>query len=267
MKTTIKIVLVFFLTIFCFNSCIEEERPFKKVILYVDLSTSFDPLAMEDQVIKVGKMIKGLPKKTRIEIYPMDGGIYTEPLFKYEKGEEDVISVKREAQKQKINQLSDSVQLKLLNMYRGQGKNRKNEYQSCIITSFENAYNNLRFQKDIKNTHVIFMSDMIEQCSESRAGSIFMCSKTRNPDFEEIIGQVTYDYNPDFQLNLLTDDRIHIVVTSNHDNQSRCLKQEEQRKIWLKLLEKIGYENPQGVYYHTAMPDFGKLWNVGEINN
>jgi len=230
------------------------------LFVFCDLSTSLNEKDIESQGDKIKRIINGLTYNTYINIYPMDLSIYQDPIIGDSIIQKSVFASINAETDRKRKKLADSIPRLLINKYNSRNKNEITEFKSCIISSLEMAYNLL--PKDslaLTNTQVIFMTDMIEQCPESITGSMYMCSKTKQPDFDAIEKQIETEYNPDFKLSeKLNADQIHFVITSSYGNQKKCMNENQQQKIWDKILTKQGYKNPRKIHRSTALPE--KLW-------
>ena len=267
MKTIIKCTSALLL-LFIF-SCEEEgppKTPEKNIIIICDLSSSLNLDYVELEVGKVQSIIDSLPYNTNFSIYPMNLSIYQNSLLKGFIKPETIFKTKNRAIQQEKKDLSEKVDSILISNYKIKNANKETEFKSCIISSFEMAFKYLPDNDDelLKNSRVILLTDMIEQCPESSAGSIYMCSKTRQPNFEKIKKQVQEEYNPRTKLSdKVRANQLYIVMTTNFGNQQKCLTENQQNEIWDIVLQKQGFVDNYAeiIRKKTEVPTKKELWN------
>ena len=197
---------------------IENVGPQKNILIFCDLTTSLNSDDIKSQSDKVKQLINEQSFNFQVSVYPMDVSIYQDILFQDSIPPLDQIhQSKNIVIKDKKDKTADLIDDILIDTYNKHSKNNT-DFKSCIISSFEMAYNLLPDDKEtLSNTQVIFFSDMIEQCPDSVLGSLYMCSSSRQPKFEKILKQVDEKYNPTFKLSKkLNKDQIHIVITSSY---------------------------------------------------
>lgn len=253
--------LKFYVILMCFIISCEEEHiyPVQHIKVFFDFSTSLNETNIRDQSKKVKELIEKLEFNTNLVIYPINLDINPEPIYagqtqKYTGFYEDNTMSKNR------KKMADSIEKLLIETYINQ--NKANEYTSCIISSFEVTYKFLPKKVD-SLTKVFIFTDMVEQCEESRAGKLYMCSSSRTPSYEEIEEQIISNYNPEFSLNeKLGYNQLFVIKTSSYGNQSKCLNQLEQDKIWDLIFTKLGYDKPNNIYRHTNVPSEKELWGV-----
>ena len=259
MKTIFSINLLLIISLITL-SCVEEKEdsgPQKQLLIFCDLTTSLNLEDIKSQSDKVKQLINAQSYNFQVSVYPMDVSIYQDYLF------QDSIPPLNKIHKSKniaiINKkknIADSIENILINTYNKHSKNSI-DFKSCIISSFEMAYNLLpNDEETLKNTQVVFFTDMVEQCPESIVGSLYMCSKTRQPSFEKILNQVEDKYNPKSKLSdKLAKNQIHIVITSSYGNQKKCITESQQKEVWNEILIKQGYEKPRQIHRSAALPE------------
>lgn len=261
MKAIFKISLLLIVVQLAF-SCeeeIEDVGPQKHILIFCDLTTSLNPNDIKSQSNKVSQLINNQDFNFEISVYPMDVSIYQDVLFQDSIPPLNQIhQSKNIAIKDKKSKMADDINNILIETYTNHSQSNV-DFKSCIISSFEMAYNLLPNDKEtLENTQVVFFTDMVEQCPDSALGPLYMCSSTRQPNFEKILKQVDENYNPKFKLSeKLTNDQVHVVITSSYGNQSRCITESQQNQIWDNIFIKQGFEIPQSIYRKSTVPD---LW-------
>lgn len=254
-----KLVLTTFVLIIIFG-CNEHQKDTSvvaSVIMIVDMTSSLDSLSMDRQARKVERFVNTLPYGSNLVVYPVSGNTSSESIFDYRLPLlNTTITHKKRAIDNKIKKAADSLRKIIVTMYDENKKLQKGEFQSCIISSLEMSYEILKSRKDTISTHLIYFSDMVEQCSSSRSGKMYMCSSSKIPDYEEIEKQVTEQYGPDFNLESLIGDKISFVTTSSKTNESPCLPAHKRKEIWKKILKKVGFSDIQlsGVHFNQELP-------------
>lgn len=252
MKIALKFLALISITLLieCNEDIKTVELQPDQLIVFCDLSTSLNEDDIKIQSNKLKQIIKNLPHHSYISIYPMDLSIFQDPIIQEyipEKSEFQSINVRTIKRREK---LADSISTVLIEKYHKKNKNSNTEFKSCIISSFEMAYNLLpQNQEVLDKTKVVFMTDMIEQCPESSLGSLYMCSNSQQPNLDNILDQIEKEYEPVKRLgNKLHTNQIFIVITSSYGNQKKCLTEKEQNQVWDKILLKQGFEEPNLIY-------------------
>lgn len=261
MKTIFKVslLLVIPLLIFSCEEEIEDVGPQKHILIFCDLTTSLNSNDIKIQSDKVSQLIDNQNSNFEISIYPMDVSIYQNILFQDSIPPlSQIHQSKNIAIKDKKSKIAADINNILIETYTNHSQSNV-DFKSCIISSFEMAYNLLPNDKEtLENTQVVFFTDMVEQCPDSALGPLYMCSSTRQPNFEEILKKVEKEYIPKTKLSeKLTNDQVHVVITSSYGNQSRCITESQQNQIWDTIFIKQGFDTPQSIYRKSTVPD---LW-------
>ncbi|WP_430412139.1 hypothetical protein [Kordia sp.] len=272
MKTIIRYLLVFLLLVI--YSCDEdiETTPKKNLLIFCDLSSSLSSESVEAESKKIQAIIKNIPFNTKISVYPMGLSIYQNPLLTDSIKSETNSKLKNKVIDKKRKEIARVLDSIIINNYKTKNTEQETQFKSCIINSFEMAFNYLPDNDDklLKNSRIIFLTDMIEQCPESSAGSIYMCSKTRQPNFEEIKKQIQEEYNPTSKLSdKIKTNQLFIVMTSNYGNQQKCLTEIQQNEIWDIVLQKQGFVEDYAkiIRKSTEVPSTEILWKQEENFN
>ena len=232
----------------------ESLRTPKNIVLFCDMTTSLDSISISTLAQYSRRLINELPWGSKIEVYPINNSTFSKAIFKEEIAPFPESGLTSDVNKAKKLRYIKALQLEkeILKRYGYEKKDTINQYQSCIITSLESIHGLLKSRKDNKNTHVVFFSDMVEQCLVSSAGPIYMCTniKNRRPDKKEILQKIEKKYNPDFNLKDLIDNRISIVITSDKKEEHRCLLDKDLKEIWQRIFEKVGYSKEDFISFH-----------------
>ncbi len=123
-----------------------------------------------DQVIaEAQKLLSCFPAKSKIVYLPINENVLSKPLVEFAMTAYNDATKKK--MKAKIASTGDLLRFKLDSLSKVAGHN------TCILTSIENGYELLLSESQhsaYKNHHykLIILSDMLEACSSSRAGSV-----------------------------------------------------------------------------------------------
>jgi len=257
-----KFIVILFL-FFVYTSCKTDNKQEKSIKIYAlmmcDLTSSVDSNLIKDVAHKAHDLLLALPQGSKVEAYPIDDNTYLNPIFS---GElpllESDLDFHKDMFKGKLNALAENLGNAIYFKYKDVNLNKSTQHASCIISSLETAYN--FFKDKDKNTYrfeLIYFSDMIEQCSNSQAGSIFICSDRHIPNKESIIAQIEKKYNPNMNLKSLIDNNISMIITTGIMGDSKCLRSDEQKEIWQKIFSKVGYSQSDFASFHfrQGLPD------------
>ncbi|WP_298510933.1 hypothetical protein [uncultured Kordia sp.] len=229
----------------------EKKPKYEEIIAFCDMTTSLDSASIEKLAKDVQKMIKNVPVNTQINIYPINDNTFTDKIFFIPNKNIDESSNKGVLTAQnRRKKYIDSVKNIILTKYKEVNKNAKSEYKSCIISSLETVFDIVKTKKNKENVHVVFFSDMIEQCEISQVGKMYMCSSERNPKKDDLIQQVQEKYTPNFNLKELVDNRITVIISTNLKQQDRCLQEFERKEIWKEVFKKVGYSDKDFTSFH-----------------
>lgn len=242
------------------NTSNDVKNPSKVYALIMcDLTSSIDSNLIKDVAQKAYDLLLSLPQGSKVEAYPIDDNTYINPIFSSELPVlESELDLHKDIFKSKIGalgtQFGDAIYLK----YKEVNANKSTEHASCIISTLETAYN---FFKD-KNKkgykfELVYFSDMIEQCPNSQAGSIYICSKRKTPNKEAIISQIEKNYNPSFDLKSLLDNNISMIITTGIMGDDKCLLSHEQKEVWQVVFSKVGYTKLDfnSFHFRQGLPD------------
>ena len=251
-----------------------EKKP-SFILVFCDITTSVDKGSIDKVVDKAKQLFDGLSSGSRIVAYPIDDNDYAESFIDYtlptcEKNPnltEDVAEIERKGCLDKIKPDKDTNRDELAKKIKSKSdevaKDTVTKHRSCIIDTLNKA--NEIFKNKDKNAYqfeVIYLSDMIEECS-SKIGSIFMCSKKQVPIRENILNLIDKKYNPDFNLKELVGNNINIVITTKMlgSNENKCLFKDDHQEVWKNVFIKVGYsaEDFSSFSFDTEIPDKFKV--------
>jgi hypothetical protein len=254
----------------CEPAEVKQLKPVPIVLAFCDITDSVDQQSIDAMSGKISELAKDLPKGSHILVYPIDNTDYPEPLLDLDipdctndrlTGHLANLAVKKceDSKEQQIDGLTAKIRKRYEDLKQSKAQ------RSCIISTLS-AVNDYFKNKDRSRYifEVVYLSDMVEQCNSS-VGRIYLCSSRSRPNKAGIEKIIDSAYNPSFNLKNLIGTNISIIVSSKmlgSDN-SECLFADEQREIWHRVFEKVGYSSADfdSFSFSSAVPDRLKAYS------
>ncbi|MFK7749045.1 MAG: hypothetical protein AB8B65_11675 [Kordia sp.] len=246
-------MLLLILSILIFKSCTvntKNESPLE-IIAFCDMTTSLDTISIKKLARDVRNMITKVPYGTVINIYPINDNTFTDKIFTIPYRNIDKRSKKQKREEMETRKSEgEKIEKIIIDNYTKMNKDSSSEYKSCIISSLETVYDIVKTNGNKDNIHVVFFSDMIEQCEISIADKMYMCSNKLNPKKEDLIQQVKEKYIPNFNIKKLIGNRVTVIVSTNLKKHVRCLQESERKAVWKEVFKKVGYSAEDFESFH-----------------
>jgi hypothetical protein len=241
------------------TSQVNETAKLGKVcaLVFCDLTSSIDSNLIKDVAIKANKLLYKFPQGSKVEAYPVDDNTYSNPIFSCEiPTQESNLDIDKMKFKEHLKGLSSKFAYAIYDKYKQVNSTKSTQQASCIIGTLETAYNYFK-DKNGYRYELIYFSDMIEQCSNSQAGSIYICGDKYIPNKSKIIKQIDEKYKPNFNLKSLIGNNVSMVITTSLIGDTKCLRSDEQREVWSKIFNKVGYtdEDFKTFHFRQGLPD------------
>ncbi len=147
-----------------------EAAPKPLALVFVDVSGSIDQKEFEAHLKRVPAVINQLPPDSDVQVYPIRADMeLPERLFHVE-------GLGKQVEGKQANELLTALRV-------AYGTRGKGEPQSCILGALAYAASRVKEQLGMERSqratliHVVIMSDMIEDCSESPLGRGIVLAK------------------------------------------------------------------------------------------
>lgn len=228
------------------SEALQKSPPIPYVLVFVDLSKTMDSLGVALVAQKAAAIFSSLPEKSVMVIKDVNGHPEAESIAKLQvpaPAKPIPSEVKKAKQRSAILAAQIVELIKFFFDEHPQGDNNK----SCMLSSLEEAYYHLidPSQKGQYEFHLVYLSDMVEQCPGSSSGiDIYNAERKKLEELAQKAKQKLADTGLD--LRALVGNRIHVVFTSSGAvMNSDGLSLSDVRTFWRTAFTGLGYSEDE----------------------
>lgn len=228
-----------------------DSNPPSLVVVLCDVSNSVSASGNTSNIKNVTsiaqKLLTCFPAKSRLIYLPISENRYAKHLIDFEV--KTINDATLEDEKARIKQGSSELQ-KQLNYL---STSKADSYNTCILTSIENAYNILvtHAKRDAYKDHryrLIILSDLLESCTSSPAGAVRM--KVDNMKSMDQAASLLGKFEPKINLD---QSKIDLLVTMTTPGLTADVSNKLEA-IWRQVFEKMGYGQAAELRFSQDIP-------------
>lgn len=243
-----------FLFMFLISGCEESQSLGKNqitsdskvpvVLIFCDLTTSVDPSSIKKVARDAYNLILSFPHNTKLIIYPIDESPFVKPILDFTYPSKATKSSEIHKNKTIVKRAAKFAYDTILQLYQDEYSSDKagNRAISCMMRSLETAHSQFLQYKNVKGNNysyeLIYLSDMLEECSTSPVGAIFFTKQY----FKDALKKLD-TYKPDFDLSYA--DVTIIISVEQYATASAYISYEELKNAWKNVFIKAGFSAEQ----------------------